>query len=330
MEVGQVKFLSELVNSGWTKTTRKIFAETIGKKEFKLLSKTYEKIAGEFPLTPKAFVSGSNIKLELSPPNDVFNEIGLHLSEEFKTISGQYPYYAEYLSKKVQEFTSSIKEKMSLTFENKDINLKNIQSSYKKWGEDIENLNIDDILNNFFSRKTEPIVEPLSKRRIGNLAHVKADKSINTFKANETDLKEMYSLWKEKNNHEKMSFEEFLESCSMAENYTIKDANSNTIGFFSTKTDGKIMDIGNLVIKPEYRNSKSSVNAILALRDKAAETARNNNITTLTCDVDATNPKLVGMYERFGFKPINKETITMPISPEKTIVSSKYNLTLDV
>ena len=89
-------------------------------------------------------------------------------------------------------------------------------------------------------------------------------------------------------------------------NYAIKEK-GKIIGYFSTETKDGVLNVGNYVLLPQYRGTKSSMNAILTVRDRIIESAKQSNIKIIETDVNADNPKLLGLYKRFGFQENGRE-----------------------
>ena len=80
--------------------------------------------------------------------------------------------------------------------------------------------------------------------------------------------------------------------------FKIMDSTNSPIAIFSLQEDFQQVFLGNLIIKKNKRNTKSTLETILAIRDFLKIYTQK----TITCAVEMSNTHLVKLYQKFGFK----------------------------
>ena len=86
-------------------------------------------------------------------------------------------------------------------------------------------------------------------------------------------------------------------------NFVVKK-NGNNIGAFSLDIIDDSIRIGNFGIEKEYRNTKTVMESLLAIRDSIIDFAKANGISKIVTEVNDGNKQLLSLYQRFGFKPL--------------------------
>ena len=86
-------------------------------------------------------------------------------------------------------------------------------------------------------------------------------------------------------------------------NFVVKK-NGNNIGAFSLDIIDDSIRIGNFGIEKEYRNTKTVMESLLAVRDSIIDFAKANGISKIITEVNDGNKQLLSLYQRFGFKPL--------------------------
>lgn len=103
--------------------------------------------------------------------------------------------------------------------------------------------------------------------------------------------------------------------------FKILDKTNTPIAIFSLQEDFFNVFLGNFVIKKSKRNTKTTLESILAIRDFLNIYTQK----TITCAVDMTNAHLVKLYQKFGFKV---ETIYSMSENKTNQITSAYTLKL--
>lgn len=312
--MASMQMLKTLISNGWTRQTRQLFEQRLGKEQFDILKLVYSEMREGAPFVPKATTKGKDIYLSFNMPLEGsscpfdFSELPHMFRNKFK--------------KGVQEFMDSLFPK----FKNEEINIENI-------GDTFQHLDFDKAgtkealfkaLGFNFKKESYKISDLVKLKHIGNSATSQKDASYTSEVI--SDRNGLYAeIGKLFGKSEKEIFEA-CESCAEnTKNFVIKQKGKN-IGYFSVKIENGVLNVGNYVIYPEYKNSRVSMNAILTVRDRIIETAKLEGITVIKADVDASSPQLLGLYKRFGFQPTEREFYSFVDEAGQTISSDTYNL----
>jgi len=311
--MSNVQLLRTLVQNGWTRSTRQLFENTLGKEQFDMLKRAYSGVREEIPFIPKANNEGKDIFLSFNvdlerldcPVN--FSELPLMFRNKFKN--------------GFQNFMESLFPK----FKNNEIDLKNIVAKFQNIKFDAVQ-NKEDVFKAIglnVKKESYSISDLIKLKHTGNTANLKRNPGFTSEIV--TDKNKFYNEIKKYFSQNEMDLagsENLFENIT---NYAIKHE-GKTIGYFSLQAENGVLSVGNYVLYPEYRNSRASMNAILTVRDKIIEEAKQSGIKTVKAEVDANNPKLLGLYKRFGFQPNMRETYSFTDEAGKTITSDSYNL----
>ena len=106
---------------------------------------------------------------------------------------------------------------------------------------------------------------------------------------------------------------------SSDKHFKIIDKTNKPIAIFSLQEDFSNVFLGNFIIKKIKRNTKTTLNSILAIRDFLNIYSQK----TITCAVDTAQSHLVKLYNKFGFKV---ETIYSMTEKNTNKVNSAYTL----
>lgn len=311
-----IPMLRTLVQNGWTRSTRKLFEQRLGKEQFDMLKKAYTEFQEEAPIFPKAATEGKDVYLSFSIPINR-SDCPFNLSELPQVLKNKF-------QKGIQDFVDSFFPK----FKNEEICLESI-------GERFQHLDLEKIdktateeelykaLGFTFKKESFNISDLIKIKHTGNTAKLKKDSDFTSEVVSDTK-----SFWAGVGKLFGQSEKEIREAerlCKSATHYTIKQ-NGQTVGFFSLNIRDGVLEVGNYALYPQFRNTRASMNSILAVRDKIIEEAQKSGIKTVKAEVDANNPKLLGLYKRFGFQPNYREFYSFKDKSGEIISSDTYNL----
>lgn len=287
--------LRSLVQNGWTRSTRQLFEQRLGKEQFNILKCAYtEMIKGE-PFIAKATTKGKDICLSFSMPLE-----GVNFSSNFSELP---PLFVRGFKNRAQKFLDSIFPK----FKNEEINIENIGNKFQLF--DFDKVVSKEALSNAigfnFKKESYKISDLIRLKHVGNTASLQKDSSYTSEIARDKKIffdaiGKLFSISKD----EIIEAEQFCRDNVV--NYIIKEK-GKIIGYFSIETKDRALNVCNYVLLPQYRGTKSSMNAILTVRDRVIESARQSGIKVIEADVDANNPQLLGLYKRFGFQENGRE-----------------------
>jgi len=312
--MANIQMLRALISNGWTRQARQIFEQKLGKEQFDILKFTYSNIREGAPFVPQAIIKEKDIYLSLSRPIE-----GSGCPFDFSEL----PYmFRNQFQKGVQEFMDSFFPK----FKNEEINIENIIETFQHL--DFDKVGTEEALFKalgFNIKKESYKFSDLVKlKHVGNSATLQKDASYTSEIISDTngfnaEIGKLFGI------SEKEIFEAGESCVENVKNFVIKQKGKN-IGYFSIKIKNGELNVGNYVVYPEYRNSRVSMNAILTVRDRIIETAKQEGIKVVKADVDASNPQLLGLYKRFGFQPTEREILSFVDESGQSISSDTYNL----
>lgn len=310
-----IEILRTTISNGWTRSNRQLLKKHIGSEEYFTLNKIYTQAIDEkIPIVPKASTIGKDIFLVLKIPVETILK---------GKAMGDMP------TKMRQEFCTRIQKFLDYVmpiFKNTEISFKNIVNK-------INELNLEKIMHEdelykiigFKSKKESfKISDLVKKKNIGDAAKLKADKNYTSEIVDDNirfsnEISKLYCS-------NPLSESEFLELNNRnILNYALK-YKGESIGYYSLEVTDESINIANYVLYPEFRNSKKSMNSILTLRDEVIKISKQTGIKKITASVDANNPKLLGLYERFGFHPTNCDLLSYIDDAGKEITAGEYNL----
>lgn len=206
---------------------------------------------------------------------------------------------------KIKGFIDELINGLLPTFKNEEITIENIGEKFSKIDFNKLNLNEEEVthklLNSIgFRIEKFKINEIIKPKKCNSTATAQRDISYtsNAIEQNEEQINTLAKAFNE-------SRENIISGLSNGTHFAIKHE-GKTIGYYSFLINNGELNIGNFTILPEYRNSKAAMNALLTLRDNALAIAKEKGIKKVTADVNANNPKLLGLYQRFGFEPNDK------------------------
>ena len=309
-----ISMLRALVQNGWTRNTRQLFEQRLGKEQFDILKQAYVKFADGAPFFPKATTKGKDICLSFGIPLEEancpfdFSELPTIFRAKFKD--------------GVQKFLDSIFPK----FKNEEINIVNICNKFKQFDFDKVGSKkaLFDAMGVNYKEESYKISDLIKLKHIGNTATLQKDSSftseiVRDKKSFFDTIGKLFS----KSKDEIITSEQICSDNVI--NYAIKE-NGKIIGYFSTETKEGALNVGNYVLFPQYRGTKTSMNAILTVRDRVIKIAEQSGVKVIKADVDASNPQLLGLYKRFGFQENGREIISFTDELGKIQTSDTYNL----
>lgn len=311
-------YLRELITSGWTRQTRNAYKRILGEDEFSLIGEGYKALISECPIRFRGSSHEGDVFLQA-----IFSD---SMKKDFFEKSGVLEKLPKWFTD-TQEKKNSVINKVSQFLDNLFPKLKNEEINPENIAKTLEEFNPDDRLieKEFMqilgykveSFKISDIIRP---KKCNPTATLKRDTSFIS-EAIETNETQINALTKAFN----LDKDAIIKGLSQGRNFTIKHE-GKTIGYYSLMTEKDCLNIGNFTILPEYRNSKSAMNALLTLRDSAIETAREQGFKTVRVDVDVKNPQLLGLYQRFGFEPANKYSLNYTNQNGENISEGYYQL----
>lgn len=139
-----------------------------------------------------------------------------------------------------------------------------------------------------------------SKHRINSLVTTQNPKTCEVIK--ETDSNKFFQMLK-KLFDDPIDQTTDVETIEKVSNFVVKK-NGNDIGIFSLDIVDDSIRIGNFGIEKEYRNTKTVMESLLAIRDSIIDFAKANGISKIVTEVNDGNKQLLSLYQRFGFKPL--------------------------
>ena len=157
--------------------------------------------------------------------------------------------------------------------------------------------------NACFMQQQVPEVRPVSSEEPTENSDINFEKSNN----NAAEMRAIYEMDSDAFSAQDPygSYEEFIEYITERDMsvYSVKDKDGNMLGYYSFEpvTDGNLY-IDSIVLKPEYRNTKTGYKAINESWAKILDEAKEKGAQKLSLHVDGENPKLKKLYERFGFQ----------------------------
>ncbi len=312
--MADISMLRTLIANGWTRNTRQLFEQRLGKEQFSILKRAYSGAQEDAPIVPKAITNGKDIYLSFSIPLESSNcpfdysKIPFMFRGKFK--SG------------VQKLLDSFFPK----FKNEEINIENIVDKFQHFEFD-EAGSMEALIKamGFDYRKESYKISDLIKlKHVGNTAALKRDSGYTSevVKDKKNFFDTVGKLFN-KSREEIIDAEKLFSKTAL--NYAIKEQ-GKTIGYFSIEINDGVLSVGNYVLFPQYRGKRSSMNAILTVRDRVIEQAKQNGIKVIEADVDVSNPQLLGLYKRFGFQENDREFYSFTDEFGKTHSYDSYNL----
>lgn len=137
---------------------------------------------------------------------------------------------------------------------------------------------------------------------------VNSNYNISSSKVNDDDvcMQEIYeldkSIYGELSSYE--SFEDFKSfiSANHLSTYALRDGNGEIVGYYNLEpvNNGELY-IDSMGLKPEYRKTRKGDVAIQTAWNKILETARGNEVESLSLHVDSSDTDQVELYEQLGF-----------------------------
>lgn len=329
MDIG---ILRRIISDGWTRDVRQLLMNKVGEKNFAELAEKYLNLLKD---TPAISIKGSLQKhsifsrkqdIKVSPDIDAYlNEIAdSGVFNEFVSYGG--------IGTNCKNAVLNYFKKL---FSTNNCRLTNQKRSMKKLDklsgqiEKVKKANLFDI-----SITTEPIVlsDIIRTKRVGNSASLQ--KSPNFISKRLKRRAEISKFEKLCDKYHEKSIYITLERKVMRfinklnkkyppniEYYSIT-RNGEEIGQYSLVIAGDKIYVNDYFVLPQFRNTTSSLNALLTVRDGAREAAQKHNLHKIATGVSTESPQLVGLYNRFGFKLTTKETIIDSLSQESTL----YNM----
>ena len=313
--MSNIQGLRTLIQNGWTRNTIKLFEQKLGKEQFEILKQAYSKMQNEIPIIPKAATKGEDIYLSFSMPLESGNFFDLSVFSDLPS-----RFRGRFFSG-TQKFIDSLFPK----FKNEEINLEHIGEKFSNSDMD-EKVTQDAIFKAIglnFKKESYKISDLVRLKHVGNTATLKRDASFTSEVV--LDKKGFWSTVGKLfgvSEKEYIGAEQFYRN---ATHYNIKH-NGKTIGYFSIDNTGELLEIGNYVLYPEYRNTKASMNAILTVRDRVIEQAEQTGIKTIKAGAAADNTRLLGLYQRFGFQPSEREIWSFTDDAGNVVTEDTYNL----
>lgn len=310
-----ISMLRTLVQNGWTRSTRQIFEQRLGKEQFDILKSVYTEFRKGAPFIPKATTEGKDICLSFSMPLEGAG-CPFDISELPQMFRGRF-------KDGVQKFLDSIFPK----FKNEEINIENIIKKFQQL-KGSDKITSEEALFKAIGltsqKESYKISDLIKLKHTGDTATLR--KSANFTSEVVKDKNEFFDTIGKFFNKSKDEIIDAEQLCSdNAMNYVIKEK-GEIIGYFSTEIKNGALNVGNYVLLPQYRGTKSSMNAILTVRDRVIESAKENGIKVIKADVDANNPQLLGLYRRFGFQENGREIYSFKDDLGNIQTSDTYNL----
>ena len=89
--------------------------------------------------------------------------------------------------------------------------------------------------------------------------------------------------------------------------YAIKSDNGEVIGYYQLEpVENGELYIHSMAVRSDLQKTKTSYAAIKQIQEDITKFAQENNVKTVTLDVDVNKPELVKLYKKFGFQIVNK------------------------
>lgn len=206
-----------------------------------------------------------------------------------------------------------------------------------------EKLNIETIdeknyiTTNLFLKKDNLVVTAIAELNKINLENVlQGLKKLTTIKKTNTSINyktlkntTKYTIECISDNEIKTLAKEFDKTISLPQNaiytsdkhFKITDKTNKPVAIFSLQEDFFNVFLGNFIIKKSQRNTKTTMESVLAIRDFLKIYTEK----TLSCAVEMKNSHLVKLYQKFGFKV---ETIYSMSENNTNEITSAYTLKL--